>query len=78
VTNVLDHGYVNLVDTWGSDQTIVEAARMSTGKGFLGVGHTGEVGRREAAGLSRGESPRHAVRTSWHDDRGDGTHLRVP
>jgi thymidylate synthase (FAD) len=38
VTNVLDHGYVNLVDTWGSDQTIVEAARMSTGKGFLGWG----------------------------------------
>lgn len=33
---VLDHGYVELVETWGSDQRIVEAARMSTGKGFLG------------------------------------------
>ena len=33
---VLDHGYVRLIDTWGSDQALVEAARMSTGKGFLG------------------------------------------
>lgn len=35
---VLDHGYVELVDVWGSDERIVEAARMSTGKGFLGWG----------------------------------------
>lgn len=35
---VLDHGYVGLVESWGSDQRIVEAARMSTGKGFLGWG----------------------------------------
>ncbi len=35
-TPVLDHGYVNLVETWGSDESIVEAARMSTGKGFQG------------------------------------------
>jgi thymidylate synthase (FAD) len=33
---VLDHGYVQLIETWGSDERIVEAARMSTGKGFLG------------------------------------------
>lgn len=37
-TTVLDHGYVGLVGTWGSDEQIVEAARMSTGKGFLGWG----------------------------------------
>ena len=36
--NVLDHGYVELVETWGTDQSIVEAARMSTQKGFLGWG----------------------------------------
>lgn len=36
--HVLDHGYVALVETWGSDERIVEAARMSTGKGFLGWG----------------------------------------
>jgi thymidylate synthase (FAD) len=35
---VLDHGYLALVESWGSDERIVEAARMSTGKGFLGWG----------------------------------------
>ncbi len=35
---VLDHGYVELVETWGSDQAIIEAARMSTNKGFVGWG----------------------------------------
>lgn len=35
-TPVLDQGYVDLVETWGSDESIVEAARMSTGKGFQG------------------------------------------
>lgn len=33
---VLDAGYVNLIETWGSDERIIEAARMSTGKGFQG------------------------------------------
>ncbi len=31
---VLDHGYVQLIDSMGTDETIIEAARMSTGKGF--------------------------------------------
>lgn len=35
---ILDHGYLELVETWGSDERIVEAARMSTGKGFQGWG----------------------------------------
>lgn len=35
---VLDHGFVRLVETWGSDERIVESARMSTNKGFLGWG----------------------------------------
>jgi thymidylate synthase (FAD) len=35
---VLDHGYIELVEAWGSDERIVEAARMSTGKGFQGWG----------------------------------------
>lgn len=33
---VLDHGYVHVKRTWGSDEEIVESARMSTDKGFLG------------------------------------------
>jgi len=35
---VLDHGYVQLVEHWGSDERIIEAARMSTDKGFQGWG----------------------------------------
>lgn len=48
---VLDHGYVQLIETWGSDERIVEAARMSTGKGFLGWGpkHTDDCTAMQAA-----------------------------
>lgn len=35
---VLDHGYVALVGKWGSEEQIIEAARMSTDKGFQGWG----------------------------------------
>lgn len=35
---VLDHGYVRLTESWGSDARIIEAARMSTDKGFQGWG----------------------------------------
>lgn len=36
---ILDHGYLELVEHWGSDERIVESARMSTNKGFKGWGH---------------------------------------
>lgn len=35
---MLDHGFASLIETWGSDERIIEAARMSTGKGFNGWG----------------------------------------
>lgn len=35
---ILDHGYIKFIESWGSDQRIIEAARMSTDKGFLGWG----------------------------------------
>ena len=35
---LLDHGYLQLVESWGSDERIIESARMSTNKGFLGWG----------------------------------------
>ncbi len=35
---VLDHGFVRFVDSMGTDGTIIEAARMSTDKGFQGWG----------------------------------------
>lgn len=37
---ILDHGYLKVIESWGSDERIVEAARMSTGKGFKGWGST--------------------------------------
>ncbi|MGW8145073.1 MAG: FAD-dependent thymidylate synthase [Anaerolineales bacterium] len=33
---LLDHGYIELVEVWGSDERFIEAARMSTSKGFEG------------------------------------------
>jgi thymidylate synthase (FAD) len=35
---VLDHGYVAFIESWGSEEQIIEAARQSTDKGFLGWG----------------------------------------
>lgn len=32
---VLDHGYVKYIESWGYDERIIEAARMSTNKGFV-------------------------------------------
>lgn len=36
ISPVLDHGYLGLVEGWGADERIIEAARMSTGGGFNG------------------------------------------
>lgn len=35
---LLDHGYLRLIETWGSEERIIEAARMSTDGGFRGWG----------------------------------------
>lgn len=43
-TTVLDHGYVRLVEWWGSEEQIIEAARMSTAKGFQGWGTPDQPG----------------------------------
>lgn len=42
--NILDKGYIKLVEHWGSDSKIIEAARMSTNKGFLGWGDKNKPG----------------------------------
>src|SRR5688572_22893827 len=34
--HILDNGYIKYIEAWGSDESIIEAARMSTDKGFLG------------------------------------------
>lgn len=38
VVLVLDYGSLQLIEHWGCDERIIESARMSTGKGFLGWG----------------------------------------
>lgn len=38
LVSLLDHGYLKFIGYWGSDEQIIEAARMSTGKGFQGWG----------------------------------------
>src|ERR1700677_183058 len=53
---VLDYGYVELVETWGSEERIIEAARMSTGRGFLGWGPGHAPGCREAAVVAHPEA----------------------
>ncbi|CAB4169127.1 THY1 Predicted alternative thymidylate synthase [uncultured Caudovirales phage] len=35
MAKVLDKGYVEFVESWGSEERIIEAARMSTNKGFV-------------------------------------------
>lgn len=41
---MLDKGYVRLVDSYGSDESVIEAARMSTCKGFNGWGTSEQPG----------------------------------
>lgn len=35
---ILDAGYIRFIESWGSDYRIIEAARMSTSRGFQGWG----------------------------------------
>lgn len=40
---VLDNGYVRFIEAWGSDERIIEAARMSTDKGFVDWQHDAKL-----------------------------------
>lgn len=55
----LDHGYVKLIESWGSDARIIEAARMSTDKGFEGWGprHGPECSARAPSALDNMFTP---------------------
>lgn len=57
MTDILDKGYVRLIESWGSDERIIEAARMSTAKGFKGWGPKCKCG---APG-----DPKASERNSW-------------
>lgn len=54
---VLDSGYVKLIETWGSDERIIESARMSTAKGFLGWGPRCRSCQRENPERHSGSAP---------------------
>ncbi|MCA1841211.1 MAG: FAD-dependent thymidylate synthase [Actinobacteria bacterium] len=47
MTNLLDHGSLELIETWGSDERIIESARMSTDGSARGWGpiHTPECNK---------------------------------
>jgi thymidylate synthase (FAD) len=74
---VLDQGYVTLVESWGSDERIVEAARMSTDKGFQGWGPVdcscagdppsidGEVGCKKCSGTTKLPGDEKLLRYLW-------------
>lgn len=56
--DILDHGYVKLILTYGSDEEVIEDARQSTNKGFLGWDPTlcptcEGVGCRDCNGVGR-------------------------
>lgn len=57
----LSDGYVKHIETWGGDRGIIEAARMSTNKSFIGWGPLEEC---EKCGLVIGEN-----------DSGEGTRI---
>ncbi len=81
---VLDHGYIEHVEHWGSDERIIEAARMSTDKGFLGWGPScSKCGMRMVLtsgpeGFSPADYPRGAQADCTHnaDKPGDEKLLR--
>ena len=58
---VLDHGFVRVVTHWGSDEEIIESARMSTQKGFQGWGgpgsglHTRDCRNEDCPGCAPGD-----------------------
>jgi hypothetical protein len=74
---VLDHGYVELVESWGSEERIVEAARMSTAKGFLGWGDADQPGDEKLLRYLYEHKHDDAVRDGGPHHRSAGADLRV-
>src|ERR1700689_3525097 len=79
--DVLDRGYLSLVESWGSDEAIIEAARMSTAKGFLGWGPVWKC--RDCDSLGAPEDGKHSYCAKsgdamhhWEKSTGDEKLLR--
>lgn len=64
---ILDHGYMRFIESWGSDQRIVEAARMSTGKGFIGWGDEGKCTICDETDVTRKAGRCNNIPASTHD-----------
>lgn len=78
-TVLLDHGYVEQIETWGSDERIIESARMSTAKGFerWGTGLCTHCGISPEEATNRGLAGDQCPDGSDHKfDRGDEKLLR--
>jgi len=73
---ILDHGYLKLVDSMGTEESIIEAARMSTGRGFEGWGPgyvCSHCRIRQGTGqefLSTGDGRTHHAH-NWEPTKGD-------
>lgn len=65
---ILDHGFIELIETWGSEERIIEAARMSTNKGFQGWG---PIHNRECELESELNGPGECVRFGCEPKPGD-------
>lgn len=72
MVQVLDHGYVKLIDWMGTDETIIEAARMSTKKGFISWEAYDECSKCGLALLSSDTKP------AFHADGCDGKMVMKP
>lgn len=65
---LLEHGYIQCIDTWGSDEMIIESARMSTNRGFEGWGRkvTGDLCRPNGEPIGRDILPSYLVE-AWQN-----------
>lgn len=74
---LLDHGYLKVVETWGSDERIIESARMSTDKGFQGWGPRANCVRCGAHYTSENLNTSNSCKDGkQHDFQGDEKLLR--
>lgn len=72
---ILDRGHVRLVDFMGSDERVVEAARQSTQKGFLGWGVEQVCDRCRGSGTNE---PEHGPGSLCRQCGGKKTHVNAP
>ena len=74
---LLDHGYLKFIEHCGSDERIIESARMSTNKGFLGWGprtkknYKGQLHTEECASWALEDTPQYQGSCNCNPTPGD-------